>query len=367
MKIFLLYNQFFSNDGNQRKIGGIETYMENLARLFTHENYDVFICQLSSQCFIKDETFGKVYGFPVKNIHKLYSSIQHLVDKKNDIIIFMSDIHSIKLNDVRTISIQHGIYWDMPIYTGRFFSNKIKRLRIAINGFRNFNKCKNSVCVDYNFYNWYKTFNVKEKLNKNIWIIPNFSSKNLTSIRNDFSSNQIKIIFARRFEQYRGSILFASVMKEILEKYENVLLTIAGEGPCENQMKNILYGFQDRVNFIKYMPDESFKIHSSHDIAVVPTIGSEGTSLSLLEAMGAGCLVVATPVGGMSNILIDEFNGFVAMPNKESLFDTLEKAITINADEKRFVLTNSLNTVKKGFSLEKWQKSWLGVIQNLEK
>ena len=36
------------------------------------------------------------------------------------------------------------------------------------------------------------------------------------------------------------------------------------------------------VHFISYKSNESLLIHLDKDIAVVPTVGSEGTSLSLL-------------------------------------------------------------------------------------
>ena len=40
-------------------------------------------------------------------------------------------------------------------------------------------------------------------------------------------------------------------------------------------------------------------IYQGADICVIPSIGSEATSLACLEALASGCAVVATNVGGL--------------------------------------------------------------------
>ena len=40
------------------------------------------------------------------------------------------------------------------------------------------------------------------------------------------------------------------------------------------------------------------------DISVVPTMASEGLSLSLLESMACGLPIVTTPVGGLGDAVI---------------------------------------------------------------
>jgi len=82
------------------------------------------------------------------------------------------------------------------------------------------------------------------------------------------------------------------------------------------------------VTFTKYLPDEVLDIHLEHDIAVVPSIASEGTSLSVAEAMGAGCAVVATAVGGVTNMIINGHNGILAMPDAASVLNGLETVVS---------------------------------------
>lgn len=363
MKVYLIYNQFFSPDGKVRKIGGVETYMEALCSLFEKNNVDSIICQFANHEFKKKYKNFVVWGFPVKSSRGVCKAISSFINKEQDLIIFMNEVFAINIKGVKTLTIQHGTYWDNPYTRGNVIIKLMRRIVIIIRAILYYNRCKYHVAVDYNFYNWYKTL-LLTRLPKNLWIIPNFANKIISedelSKKNSSLDKIIKIIFARRFIKYRGSILFAETISLILDKYSNVEVTIAGEGPCEGQMKQILYKHKDKINFIKYLPEDSFNVHKEHDIAVIPTISCEGTSLSLLEAMGAGCLVVATPIGGMSNIIIDGFNGYFSMPDKDSLFSVIEKAI--NTVRSSNIPDMAVNTIKYGFSLPKWEEKWWQVI-----
>lgn len=367
MKYYLLYNQFFSYDNpSERKLGGIETYMQYLSFLLMKMGNYVTICQFSRKEFTKEYEGIIIKGFEVDSIGQLYKRVEYEVVANQAWVIFMSDSMSIRTNYAKVLSIQHGISWDKPYLSGSKLLNSLKRLKNIRKAIRDFNNCDYRVCVDYNFYNWYKTF-CPNILPSNLWVVPNFTEKVISDsqLREKLASSKekLRIIFARRFEEYRGALLFCKVALKILDKYPNVRITFAGEGPLEMEMKNILLGYEKRVDFIKYLPSDSFDVHLKHDIAVVPTIGSEGTSLSLLEAMGAGCCVVATPVGGMSNIIIDGYNGFLSMPNEDDLEIVMEKAIKSYKSES--LIAASVATVREGFSLYAWETRWKRIFDFL--
>ena len=113
--------------------------------------------------------------------------------------------------------------------------------------------------------------------------------------------------------------------------------------------------------FTQYCSDESVKFHSNFDIAVVPTIGSEGTSLSLLEAMSAKCAVICTNVGGMTNIIIDGYNGLMVTPNIDQLYSAIKYLID-NKDIRNKISERGHDTIRKSFTFEKWEKKWREVL-----
>lgn len=364
MKVFLLYPYFFSADGHSKKIGGVETYIESLAQVVIDMGLRPIICQFSKEAFERKYLEYTIYGYKVKSIRQLYKKIKPNIDKNIDLILFVNDLWSIKIKGVKTLSIQHGIYWDIPRNHGPYFLYYCQRIKQIIGALIDFNKTRYSVCVDYNFYNWYKTFNIKER-NKKYWVIPNFASQYLSSsaLEQKLSSlsSKINIIFARRFYEFRGTVIFTKAMIKIMNEYSNVCVTFAGEGPEEKYIKDNFCRYGERFSITKYLPNESFDIHKKFNIAVIPTTGSEGTSLSLLEAMGAGCVVVSTPVGGLSNIIIDGYNGYITMPTSDDLYLTIKKAIeNVNNRE---IIENAVKTVKLSFSKSKWSAAWMDILK----
>ena len=366
MKVYLLYPYFFTSDGNQKKIGGVETYIESLVEVIFNIGLEPIICQFSTKEFEISYLGYKVCGYNVNTIKKLYKKIESNVNKQEDLILFVSDLWSIKLNDVKTLSIQHGVYWDIPRSKGPFLLYYCQRIMQILTALIDFHKTKYSVCVDYNFYNWYKTLNVKTN-SKKYWIIPNFAAQYIgdVDLKSKISnrSSKLNIIFARRFYEFRGVNIFSEAMLKILDEYPNVSVTFAGEGPSEKKIKDTFSCYGDRFSIIKYLPSDSFDIHKKFDIAVVPTLGSEGTSLSLLEAMGAGCVVISTPVGGLSNIIIDAYNGYMTMPTSSDLYLSIKRAID-NIDNNTIII-NAVNTIKYSFSKEKWMSLWENVLRDV--
>ncbi|MCM1532927.1 MAG: glycosyltransferase family 4 protein, partial [Ruminococcus flavefaciens] len=212
---------------------------------------------------------------------------------------------------------------------------------------------KKLICVDYNYINWYRTQIQHHEMEYRI--IPNFTD--VPQLNTDkFRTEIVKIIFARRLVTYRGTRIFAEAAERLLLKHDNVEITFAGDGPEERFLKE---KFQNnrKVQFITYSSGESLEIHRDKQIAVVPTVGSEGTSLSLLEAMASSCAVVCSNVGGMTNIVIDNYNGLMVNPEANALFFALDRLV-IDKNFAQKIANEGYNTVKNGFSFELWKEKW---------
>jgi len=222
------------------------------------------------------------------------------------------------------------------------------------------------VCVDYNFLNWYRTYLVAGPPGRN-WVIPNFApiaSSEQIKIR-DHDDKTTRILFARRFCEFRGTRIMAEAAKSILVDHPNVEFTFAGEGPDEKWLKET-FDDESRVKFLKYFPEEALDIHLRHHVAVVPSLASEGTSLSVAEAMGAGCAVLATDVGGITNMIIDGYNGLLVPPIVSELNAALEKIIE-NPPLMKQLGANAYDIASKSFSLSKWQAHWSELIEAIVK
>lgn len=373
-KVFILHSKFFDYNGEKFSIGGVETYIYNLSKLLMKNNYEVTIYQFANENFEKKYQDINIKGIKVdwKKFNKAKKRLYDIFAKTenpnfdSDVVLFGTDYMICKNKFKQSIAIQHGVSWDINSYQKE--KNIVNILHIlknsigAIKKYVRYSRVKKMVCVDYNFVNWYRT-QIKNVQNE-LTVIPNFV-ENVIDSRNFDNESTIKIIFARRFVEYRGTRVFADVMKRILEKFPNVFVTIAGEGPDEEYMLKQLEKYKNRFKIISYKPEESFEIHKQHHIAVVPTLGSEGTSLSLLEAMGAGCAVVATNVGGITNILLNGYNGIIVSPDKESLQKAIEQIINDNTKLKN-LSQNAIKTTKEVFNKDIWDALWIDIFSQLK-
>ena len=381
MKVVMIYYKFLDSTGTKRKIGGVETYLWNLAKLISKRGDEPTLLQPATSRFEKQIGDLKVIGVEHnrrrlrKNIRKdLYAAALSLIDTSKDLIVFGADHASVRTDYPRAVSIQHGISWDLP---GRYLRTgwigKIPFIPDGIckkyNSFRcrqYFNNCPNRVCVDYNFLNWYRT-QITDVPRGNIWVIPNF-----VDIPDGYQHNEqrhdetpVKIIFARRFVETRGTRLMIQAVTRLLGMFQDVEFCFAGDGPDKSLIAET-FKDEPRVCMRKYLPDESLQVHGDYHIAVVPSLASEGTSLSLAEAMAAGCAVVATNVGGMTNMVVDGYNGCLVAPDADSLTAVLSRLI----GDKRLRLRlgqHAAATAGNAFSLERWKSQWSEVIDQVRK
>jgi glycosyltransferase involved in cell wall biosynthesis len=378
MKAAILYSNFLDHNGNEFLVGGIQTYLLNLARLSQDMEIQPTIYQWANIPFKNSYRGIDVIGVPIaglpykKRNAALYRAAAPEIDLQRDILIFGADHKSIKSDNPRHISIQHGVAWDLP---AEHLSNhrlvkyewaaQLLKKRIIRRSKREFENCRNTVCVDYNFLNWYRTAVTRIPLDQRTWVIPNFTAippAEQVSAR-DYDKSAVRLLFARRFFPYRGTRIFAQAIRRILDERQGVSVTFAGEGPDEEWLRQ-QFAENNRVEFIKYQPDDTLDIHLQHDIAVVPSLACEGSALAVAEAMATGSPVVATGVGGITNMIINRYNGLLVTPEGPSLFEGITELLD-NSYLRQQIGQRAYQTAASSFSLEQWQTSWRKVLEQV--
>jgi glycosyltransferase involved in cell wall biosynthesis len=396
MKVAILYNKLYEFDGTKLSIGGIQTYLQRLSEVVTYLGWEPAIFQLSYIDFERKAGIVKIYGksgIPLDSTPKdigefLTRCAEKWIDGTHGIIIFGSDSYFVR-SSLKSIAIQHGVSWDLsgsnasdsvtkyihklparwhPIthnFVNKFRDSRINQIRRAwLSSSNEYNKTIKSmsymVCVDYNYLNVSKAQHriIKAKT----WIIPNFAD--LATLEEISASRKgtisTRILFARRFVWYRGTRLIAPVFRRIINEFPNLSITFAGDGPDEIWLREY-FADSERVIFLKYNHSESSGVLLSHDIALIPSLGSEGTSLSAIEAMAAGCVVVATCVGGLTNIIIDGYNGKLVMPEEEELYSALHEVIT-DITLRHRLAERAYETIKESLNIDLWREKWRRVL-----
>lgn len=362
-KIVFLSARFYDFKNKCLTIGGVQSYLTELINICKSLNIPFVFYQMGD-CD-KQTTYEEFDIHQIKvpnNDDQTFTNLVYKQTNHNNIVAFYAteSIVPKKMPFDHAIAIQHGISWDVPCNVKRSSLRElISKLKRDHKIFCQVGNLKQMVCVDYNYVNWLRTQLCR--IHTKLIVIPNY-----TKIAPLFEKpkDRINIIFARRLFEYRGTRIFTTATKRILAEYPNVHITIAGTGPDENYMKQELASFSN-VEFIKYKSFESLDIHADKHIAVVPTVGSEGTSLSLLEAMSAQCAVIASNVGGMTNIILDDYNGLmVNAGDAEDLYRAIKSLLDTPTNIVR-LSEKAYETASQAFSYEKWASKWTRVLKSI--
>lgn len=378
-QVFIISSNFYDVTNNQFTIGGIQTYIKDLCSAINRYGNQACLVQFGSvendQCIISDECKIRLVKYCQESSssrdQKTFDKFYRHHNSTDSIFIIDTDQRDIRSNNANVIQIQHGITFDIPgnMIPGIWGKFKLlQRINKQIRCWRNaarLTHVRNTVCVDYNYYNWFRTQDTIPDDVK-VKVIPNYAGTfmEIAAIEEKINTinTKIKIVFARRFVDYRGTRLMIGAAKKLLDQFENIEVTFAGGGPLQEEIETAFKG-EKRVHITKYESKDSVSFHYNFDVAVVPTIFSEGTSLSLCEAMAAGCIPVASCVGGMSNILLDGYNGLVIQPKETDLVEALTEVITMAHEKRKIIAKRAYDTALESFSKARWEKQWISFLE----
>jgi glycosyltransferase involved in cell wall biosynthesis len=131
----------------------------------------------------------------------------------------------------------------------------------------------------------------------------------------------LTVISNRNLHSLYNVSLFVRSIPHVIEKDSRWRFLIAGEGPervdLENQAKDL--SISPYITFLGRIPHEEMAcLLGSADI-YVSTSTSDGTSVSLLEAMASGAFPIVTNIGSNQRWISDGENGFL-VPLEDEVF-----------------------------------------------
>ncbi|NDV62323.1 glycosyltransferase family 4 protein [Puniceicoccales bacterium CK1056] len=138
---------------------------------------------------------------------------------------------------------------------------------------------------------------------------------------------------ARLETEWKGHDILLETLAGDIWRERNWELTIFGTGPDEQYIRELvtMYELSKKVKFGGYVRDMR-EVYGSHHLLLLPSRG-EGTPLAALEAMMCGRPVVATDVGGNSEIIDEGISGFIAdAPTASSFGKALDRAWGLQND-----------------------------------
>jgi len=146
-----------------------------------------------------------------------------------------------------------------------------------------------------------------------------------------FLDKEYIILFIGSLSPHKSPDVLLRTMPALKQKMPNIRLIIVGEGVLKNQLKITSKELcvENEVNFVDYVDNQQRKamLYKSSDVFVLPST-QESFGIVILEAMASGIPVIATAIGGITNLIQDGQTGLlVPVQNPEILAVTIEKLL----------------------------------------
>lgn len=353
--IFYVQPTIMNFTGTDYYNGGAERYALDLSKLCVEAGYDFYCVQYSSTIPWIRHYYGlTIIGLPNFYNHNLFQ--QYLEFLTNDAaLIISSPFTFIKKGRAKNIiGISHGIYWDTSGFNinAALLAQEIKYL-------------DKLVSVDTATINFIRSHQISE-IHK-ISLIPNYViHENFSQDNSVKKTGELVILYPRRLCTARGFWIVYAVIPEILKEFDQVSFLFCGKGDetAIKAVKKLMDIYGGRVKHIIATPHEMPAVYKQSDIILVPTLHSEGTSLSLIEAMASKKAVITTCVGGLTDLVTDQFTGLMIAPNNETeLYNAIKKLIT-DKKLRDYIIDNAYEK-SLAFNIKIWQKKWSGTINDL--
>lgn len=151
----------------------------------------------------------------------------------------------------------------------------------------------------------------------------------------------------------------------VRQKIPGSVLMLVGDGPLEGELREQVRqsGLGDSVIFTGCRSDVQ-SILNLMDLFVLTSL-SEGTPISLLEAMASGVVSVVTDVGGNPSIIDNGVDGLIVKPgNIPQIADGMIELLS-NAEKSQIIREKALYKVRKKYSIDRMVDSYTELYQKL--
>ena len=156
----------------------------------------------------------------------------------------------------------------------------------------------------------------------------------------DLGADDLVILCPRRLTAKNGVNYAVEAMvhtAERLGQQRSFVLLLAGDGPERRSIERLVSraSLQRSVRLLGDVPHAAMPaLYRAADLTVIPSVSSAGvveaTSIAALESMASGVPVIASAIGGLTEIIGDERTGLL-VPERNSL--AIAEAILLLADD----------------------------------
>lgn len=341
--------------------GGLERYLFDLSVVIRELGMEPVIHQLSYCGSFRTELEGiRVIGYDCSD-NDIVGTFNRMSASASGLLIYASFIWQEVDYKAGSIGICHGINWDNHMLQPGHKAEAARNVQRALD------RLDRIISVDSHFLTFCRavcSFQDPEK----VVLLPNSVDTGHFIPREQEAGEDtpLRILYPRRISIERGIVPMMLVADRILEQYDQAVIEFAGELIEQSLISRAFelwlkeHPHRSRIEHRAYSFQQMIEAYRNADIAVIPTIFSEGTSYSCLETMSCGIPVVSGNVGGLNDLIIDGFNGLLVAPTEDRLFEAIQRLI--ESRKLRRYLGANARLSAMAFDRQIWMRKWKEIL-----
>lgn len=308
---------------------------------------------------IEIHVFNRQHGFDMTLIKGLYRLI---ASKKYDVIHchqytpYLYGLLASVTTSAKVIFTEHGRFypdygtWKRKMLNPLFslFTNKItaisKATKDALVTYENFSA--GDIDVVYNGIKDYSSYEVDAKSLKKQFNIPN----------DTFLFGTIS-----RLQPIKNQIMMINAFHQLATEDRKVHLLVVGDGEIKKDLEALVkkLSLTTKVTFTGFQTDP-YRFHHIIDVFLLSSF-SEGTSMTLLEAMSLSKPSVVTNVGGNPELISNEVNGYVVPSDDQEAFYLACEKLFLNVKNRKAMGENARKKFLELFSAKSMVEQYMSL------
>ncbi|HZY26394.1 MAG TPA: glycosyltransferase family 4 protein [Bacteroidales bacterium] len=205
----------------------------------------------------------------------------------------------------------------------------------------------NSDCVITLSQSWYKYFNDNFNIKKLV-VLPNIIDYP-HKLNRTVSHDSLIFLFFGLISEAKGIFDLLNVIEINKDHYRSRMKLLIGGNGDTQKLKTLIteQNMGDIIEFLGWVGNEKkIAVFNNSDVFILPSY-AEGLPISILEAMSYGKAIIATDVGGVSEIVRENENGILIEPGNLKQIEQAINNFLENSDMvKRFGEVSELHARK---------------------
>lgn len=161
------------------------------------------------------------------------------------------------------------------------------------------------------------------------------------------------LLFCGRLIETKGAIYLVKAFELINQKHKGVKLIIIGDGYERDKLEKYVTRkkMNKRVTFLGNKSNKELTKYYKHaTLTVVPSIGMENSPMAILESFSCGTPVVASKLGGIPELVKNNFTGMLFKPGDVHDLSLKIEYLLASPELLTQMSSNCINTVKFNYN-----------------